>query len=198
MSRQDPPEMHANASFSAAQARDRLAHTRRELLRQMVHRRPDGEERLAQDEQLRQAAGEPAEPHEDSAAGGPGELWQDIQRAAGSWWRTHPARLALEMVGPVFDRYARRHPMRTLAFSAAAGAALVLLRPWRLISVTGLLVAAVKSTQMSALAAQMLRPQPPGPMRPPEREPAAARAAEARAATGGAGVSSEAASGPRR
>ena len=165
---------------SARQARERLAQTRRELLRQMVHSSPDGDERLAHDEGLRHAAGEPPPPppgqgpDDVGVDGGFEGAWQDIKQAAGSWWRTHPARLALEMAEPVFDRYARAHPVRVVALSAAAGAALVLLRPWRLISVTGLLVAAVKSTQMSALASAMLRPQSSEAMRRHERERRAA------------------------
>ncbi len=169
---------------TARQARERLAQTRRELLRQMVHRSPDGDERMAQDPELRRTSASmgpalddplegPPGPAPDDMPGGFEGAWQNIRQTAGSWWRTHPAHLALEVAQPVFERYARLHPVRVVAFSAAAGAALVLLRPWRLISVTGLLVAAVKSTQMSALASAMLRPQSSEPMRRHEQERAA-------------------------
>lgn len=100
-----------------------------------------------------------------------GGAWQNIREAASAWWHAHPARLALEVAEPVFEKYARAHPMRVLALSAAAGAALVLARPWRLISVTGLLVGAVRSTQVSALASAMLRPRGPQPPRPEEGTP---------------------------
>jgi hypothetical protein len=93
--------------------------------------------------------------------------WQGLRQAAGTWWQSHPAHLALELAEPVFEKYARAHPLRVLAVSAATGAALVLARPWRLISVTGVLMAALKSTQMPALASALLRPvaadnAPPG------------------------------------
>lgn len=102
---------------------------------------------------------------------GVGATWQHLRHSASAWWQSHPAHLALEVAEPIFDKYARAHPVRVLTVSAAAGAALVLLRPWRLISVTGLLVAAVKSTQMSALADHLLRPRPTEPLRRGAAEP---------------------------
>lgn len=89
-------------------------------------------------------------------------LWQGMRQAASAWWQAHPARLALELAEPVFEHFARTHPLRVLAVSAATGAALVVIRPWRLMSVTGLLMAALKSTQMPALASALLRPTPTG------------------------------------
>ena len=47
--------------------------------------------------------------------------------------------------------YARRKPLQLLAISAAAGAALTFTRPWRLISLTTLIVALLKSSQLSNL-----------------------------------------------
>ncbi len=105
---------------------------------------------------------------ESEHVGGP---WQNLREAASAWWHAHPARLALEVAEPVFKKYARAHPMRVLALSAATGAAVVLARPWRLISVTGLLVAAVRSTQVSALASALLRPRGSGPLQPEEGTP---------------------------
>ncbi|MBI2772058.1 MAG: hypothetical protein HYX47_20735 [Burkholderiales bacterium] len=68
-----------------------------------------------------------------------------------TWWRYHPAHMALEVATPVLQTYAREKPVQVLGVAAAAGAALVLLRPWRLISVTTLLVALVKSSQLSSV-----------------------------------------------
>ena len=151
----------ATPSPSAEAASQRLAQTRQALLRHMAQDRSAG--------RVREAPAEPRgpAPHEAATEGfdpldheGPG-LWQDLRQAAGAWWQAQPARLALEVAEPLFVRYTQAHPVRVLAVAAAAGAAFVLLRPWRLISITGLLVAALKSTQLSALAAAVLRPRAP-------------------------------------
>ena len=157
----------SDAPESAAKsARERLEHTRRELLRHMSQAGEARGSRSADDEggHGSQAGDEDLQGHptQDTAQhdhSGLGATWQNIRQTASAWWESHPAHLVLEVAEPVFDKYAHAHPMRVLAISAATGAALVLVRPWRLISVTGLLVAAVKSTQMSALAAAMLKPR---------------------------------------
>lgn len=74
-----------------------------------------------------------------------------LRYATRAWWRHHPAHMAVEMVTPALADYAHHRPGRLLAMSAAAGAALVLARPWKLISATGLLVALLKSSQISTL-----------------------------------------------
>lgn len=167
---------HTRPPHSASLARERLEQSRRELLRHMRqsheghgHRAPPSEDRFGDPAGQ---SGAQREGHRKEAESEPlGGAWQHIREAASAWWHAHPARLALEVAEPVLEKYARAHPMRVLALSAATGAALVLARPWRLISVTGLLVAAVKSTQVSALASAMLRPRGPEPLRPEQGTP---------------------------
>ncbi|MGE4241843.1 hypothetical protein [Ramlibacter sp.] len=65
------------------------------------------------------------------------------------WWRYHPAQMAVEIASPVFRSYARSNPKQLLAISMAAGALVMIARPWRLISVTTILIAVVKSSQLS-------------------------------------------------
>jgi hypothetical protein len=48
--------------------------------------------------------------------------------------------------------YARRKPAQLLGISLAAGALLTFARPWKLISIGTLLVAVLKSSQLSHLA----------------------------------------------
>ena len=55
------------------------------------------------------------------------------------------------MATPVLQSYAERKPVQLLAISAAAGAALTFARPWKLISLTTLAVAVLKSSQLSGL-----------------------------------------------
>lgn len=81
-----------------------------------------------------------------------------LRHAASTWWRHHPAHMALELATPVMATYARRKPVQLLGIAALAGAALTFARPWRLISLSALLVAVVKSSHlpsvlMSALSA---------------------------------------------
>ena len=155
-------------SVAAKAARERLEHTRRELLRHMSQDRAArsqdslgaGHPHPASREEDLGAPHGPSrnDPHED----GPASLWRTLQHTASAWWQSHPAHLALEVAEPLFDKYARAHPTKVLTIAAATGAALVLAKPWRLISITGLLVAAARSTQVSALAAALLRPQATG------------------------------------
>ena len=53
------------------------------------------------------------------------------QRLLNAWWRRHPMHMVLEVGEPVLQQYARRRPYQLLALSAAAGALIVLARPWR-------------------------------------------------------------------
>lgn len=90
--------------------------------------------------------------------GGRLQVLGDVGR---DYWQHHPARLAIELATPALSAYAQKHPARFLAFSAAAGAGIYLARPWRLISVTGLAVAALRSPQLSgALISALYGPAP--------------------------------------
>ncbi len=72
-----------------------------------------------------------------------------MTRAARTWWRHHPAQLALEVATPTLRSYMRRKPFQVLGISLAVGAALVVTRPWRLVSLTTVLIAMVKSSQLT-------------------------------------------------
>lgn len=68
-----------------------------------------------------------------------------LARAVQTWWRNQPFRIALGVAQPVLERYAERQPFKLLGVAAIVGAAVVLIRPWRLVSIGGLALAAVKS-----------------------------------------------------
>lgn len=68
-----------------------------------------------------------------------------LARATKTWWRNQPVSVAFGVARPVLGRYAERQPFKLLGIAAVAGAALVLIRPWRLVSVGGLVFAAMKS-----------------------------------------------------
>lgn len=74
-----------------------------------------------------------------------------VRRGASVWWRHHPAHAALEVADSMLSHVARRKPWQMLAVAAGVGALVVLIRPWRLVSVTGLAFAALKMTDMRSL-----------------------------------------------
>ncbi|WP_372826118.1 hypothetical protein [Polaromonas sp.] len=79
-----------------------------------------------------------------------------LRQVARSWWQAHPANLALDVAKPMMQEYAQAQPMKLLGIAAATGAALVVLRPWRLISLTGVGLALVKSTGVSGVVRSLL------------------------------------------
>lgn len=83
-------------------------------------------------------------------------IWHTVKRAARIWWRHHPAQIAIDLAKPVLGNYARDKPLQLLGIAAGAGAAVVLVRPWRLVSMTGLLFATIKSTEFSGLLLSLL------------------------------------------
>ena len=99
----------------------------------------------------------------------PGSGWFDhVQHAVRTWWRYHPAHMVVDLAAPLLHDYARRKPVQLLAISAAAGAALTFTKPWKLISLTTLAVAIVKSSHlpgllMAALSAADYRKDHEGP-----------------------------------
>jgi hypothetical protein len=92
-----------------------------------------------------------------------------VARAVRAWWRHHPVSMAVEVATPVVGRYAKNHPYRLLGAAAAAGAALVVMRPWRLLSVGGILVAAIKSAAVPGVLMSLFSPnesRTPNPTEP--------------------------------
>jgi hypothetical protein len=129
-------------------AAERLAKTRLAII-EHIHRRERRPERR-----------ESAESEQDevdggagwkSALSGPASWFAGLKRAAGGWWQHHPARFALELATPALSEYAGRKPVQFLAIAGALGAVAMIARPWRLISATGLLMAVIKSSQLSGL-----------------------------------------------
>ncbi|MBC5765396.1 hypothetical protein [Ramlibacter albus] len=91
---------------------------------------------------------EPAWIDEPPPAPGAGWLGR-VQHALRMWWRYHPAHMAVDVAAPILHGYARRKPVQLLAISAGVGAAIMFLRPWKLVSLTTIAIAIVKSSQLS-------------------------------------------------
>ncbi len=128
-------------------AGDRLARSRLAIIEQVQRRR--GPERESTRERAR-ARGEPEWAYEDEREGMRG-WFGGLKRALGTWWRHHPAHMGVELATPMLSSYARRKPVQFLGIAAAIGVVVVVARPWRLITVGGLLAALLKSSQVSAL-----------------------------------------------
>ena len=79
-----------------------------------------------------------------------------LKRAGRMWWHFHPARQALVLAEPSVLRYARAKPWQAIGVAAGVGAALVLLRPWKLLSMGGLALAALRSTELTSVALALI------------------------------------------
>ena len=90
------------------------------------------------------------------------DWYQRARRMGSAWWRHHPAHAGLELATPVMSSFAARSPVAYLGVSALVGAAFVIARPRRLVSVTGLLVALLKSSQLSGLILSAMSPSDDG------------------------------------
>ena len=119
--------------------RDRLARTRLAIVRQIALRAHGAQP-------PRETGSEDA--HEGSH---PASWLRRCNAAVTTWWRGHPAHLAMELATPVLSRYASRKPLQFVGVAALAGAAIAITRPWRLLSVTGVLFALARSSQWSGV-----------------------------------------------
>lgn len=129
---------------------DKLARSRQAILEHIARRERKHDPRM---EPSQSPYGDPGsfvdddEPPPDPGAGWFGHFGHAVR----TWWRYHPAHMAVELATPLMRGYARRKPVQLLAISLGLGAALTLARPWRAISVGTLLVALLKSSQLSHL-----------------------------------------------
>ena len=88
--------------------------------------------------------------------------WQVITEAAMAGWQHHPVHIAVDIGRPFLVKYARDKPMQLLGIAAGIGAGAVLVKPWRLVSLTGLALAAFKSTNLSSTLLSLLTRAAPG------------------------------------
>jgi len=127
----------------------RLAQSRRALVAQM-----QGPRRDASEEELYPVAAPPA--------GGPGGFdhfaWSSVARGVvRRWWRRHPANAVGQVARPLLERYAREEPAKLVGAAAAAGALVVLVRPWRLLSITAVLAAVLKTSDVADMVTTLMQ-----------------------------------------
>ena len=157
------------AVAAALSPQERLAVSRKALVRHMSH---DTRPEVREDESRVDANGSDRSDEPPSARASRSVVFSGtlglLKRGLLTWWRHHPAHFAVSVAQPVLGRYARQNPFRLLAISAGVGAALVVLKPWRLVSMGGIALATLKSSEFSGLLMSVLssvpeETDPPGP-----------------------------------
>lgn len=86
-----------------------------------------------------------------------GFKWSSLVEAGlSSWWRDHPARAGAMLVKSATEDFARQKPLQVVTIAAIAGAAIVLLKPWRLVSTTALALTLFRSSNFTGMATSVL------------------------------------------
>ena len=131
-------------------ASDKLARSRQAILEHVARRqrRHDPREETAQG--FTSAEGSTYAQDDDPQEAG-GGWFGHMKHAVRTWWRYHPAHMAVDIATPLMRGYAQRKPLQLLGISLAAGAVLTFARPWKLISVGTIVIAVLKSSQLSHL-----------------------------------------------
>ncbi|MDN8611704.1 hypothetical protein [Variovorax ginsengisoli] len=84
--------------------------------------------------------------------------WSSVARGVvRRWWRRHPANAAGQLARPLLERYAREEPAKLVGAAAAAGALVVLVKPWRLLSITAVLAAVVKTSDVADMVTTLMQ-----------------------------------------
>lgn len=74
------------------------------------------------------------------------------RRAAHAWWQSHPMHNAVDLARPLLEDYAQHKPYQLVGIAAGAGAAFTLLKSWRVLSLTGVALALVKTSDIKSTA----------------------------------------------
>lgn len=86
--------------------------------------------------------------------------WLSVAQSFGArWWRRHPANAMVQLAQPLLQRYARKQPGKLIAIAAGTGAVLVLVKPWRLLSVTALAAAVLKTSDVADMVTTLMHGQ---------------------------------------
>jgi len=86
--------------------------------------------------------------------------WLQVAQSFGArWWRRHPANAMLQLAHPLLQRYARKQPGKLIGIAAGTGAVIMLVKPWRLLSVTALAAAVLKTSDMADMVTTLMNSQ---------------------------------------
>ena len=123
----------------------RLERSRRAIARQLAHRA--GTQQVHDTPDIL-----------DDEALPPVGIWSTAKRAACVWWKRHPLQTAVDFARPALEDYAHREPMKLVGIAAGAGAAVALLKYWRVLSIGGIALAMLKSSDLSGTARSLVNP----------------------------------------
>lgn len=139
--------MNGRTGHTVTSKQPDIEHTRRELLNFLARQKANGSAQLDDGPTQRKLGPEST----------PGFSWSSLLEAGlSSWWRDHPARAGVLLLKSATEDYARRKPMQVVTVAAVAGAAVVLLKPWRLMSVTALMLTLFRSSNFTGMATSVL------------------------------------------
>jgi len=125
---------------------ERLAFSRKAIVKHMSRHHPEAQER--QESKLETGSGTVKTLRYGKFA--------QVKHLMRMWWNRHPASAVVDLASPVLSNYAKAHSFKLLGISVLVGFMLVFIRPWRMISVSALLVAAAKSPGLSNALLTML------------------------------------------
>ncbi|MGJ7569826.1 hypothetical protein ACSFBX_04770 [Variovorax sp. RB2P76] len=157
----------------------RLSLSRRALVRQLngvsephqdQHYRPTqaAEDELEYAHTEAAAALPPLGEHSARPAGLSGNVWFSMGRSVVQrWWQRHPAQAVGQLARPLLESYARKQPAKLMAIAAAAGAVVVLVKPWRLLSVTAVLAAVLKTSDVADVVNTLMQKNSSSPRKDP-------------------------------
>jgi hypothetical protein len=154
----------SSSSSFALTAQERLALSRRALVRQLQGGRPEP----SVSESI--GYGDGNTNYENEAYVGKGDrpglldrfAWTSMAKRVGQrWWRRHPANTVGQLAQPLLEHYARQQPFKLVAIATAAGAVLVLAKPWRLLSVTAVIAAVMKTSDIADVVNTLMQNRVP-------------------------------------
>ena len=135
-------------TVTAPTPQERLAASRQALVRHMTR---DGQSSQSADRRNEH----PFDETDETRASARG-TWAVAKGAMRTWWRHHPGSAAFDLARPMIGKFAQEQPFKLLGIAAGIGAAAVVLRPWRLVSLGGVLLATLKASQLSSVLLSML------------------------------------------
>lgn len=140
-------------SLTVPTPQERLANSRKAIVRHMS-RDAHSHDEHGDDTGIRRDG-------ENDSGNFEGGTWGILKHALGAWWHHHPVSVAFGLANPALKHYAKEKPLQLLGIAAAAGAAAVVLRPWRLVSIGSVLLATLRSPELSGALLSMLSSAPP-------------------------------------
>lgn len=133
-------------------AQQRLALSRRALVRHLRGDDEDDESKFTSDSTIHRRQ-----------SGGVSSLLAStpygavVRNLVERWWSRHPANAAGKLARPMLQRFANEQPVKLIAAAAGVGALVVLVKPWRLLSITALLAAALKTSDIADMVTTLMK-----------------------------------------